>query len=1029
MTQSPKSRSMKFGAVPADGGKTRVFISYSRKDSNFATWLRSRLDAGGVEVFRDIEDTLAGEEWWRRLQGLISQADTIIFVLSPNSVASAVCRDEVAYALKLSKRVFPVVIADINWALAPDGLIKLHGLLFNEAEDREAVLKRLVEALETDIVWIREHTRLGELAQHWDRDERLPADLLWGRALEDAERWLTERPKTARSPTNLHQEYIRASRTAARRRLRVVVFGLIALVVLTSALGAAAYLQMRAAQANERKAELERSRVLTEFANENRRDGDSNTAALLSAAALPDQKEGLARPYYLPAEFSLRGSLREQREHLVVGGARYISRAAVFSPDEKLILTAVNDGVTRIWDAATGQLKAKLIGEKRIGARTVGYNPDHKHILIGDDGGNARIFDATSGALLKVFHASDQGLRVTVFDLRGRLILTSGLDDYAVLWDGETYERKFTLIGHKGIVGSAAFSRDGSRVVTASSDKTARVWDTATGREVSILQGHNDKVEMAVFSPDGHWVLTASDDKTVWIWDTETGRPLNVLSGHEARVLFADFSPDGRHVITASADKTARIWELQQDTAEGKTFKTLLGHTNVVHLAAFSADAKRVVTISDDLSARVWEVNSGVQIATLRGHQSMMTSAVFSRDGKRILTASEDGSARVWDVEPIPWIARLEHKAAVVSGSFSMDGRFLLTASEDHTARIWNALDGVPVSTLDGHAAGVTLAAFSPKGTEVVTASHNEKVRIWSTATGKEVRRLDITGDATSIVYSADGRRILIASDKGEATLWDSETGVRIGEFKADGAKVFSAKFGPNELQIITCSANRTARLWDSERGKLVAVLSGHTGECRNAEFSSDGSLILTAGDVTARLWDGATGQPIKVINMGAAVSSAVFDAEGRRMLVVSAGKPFLHIWDITSGKAIELRGHDNPVTKASFSPDGRQVVSVSNDGSLRLWASESGGVLEELRAHESQVLDVSFSPDGEHIVTASRDQTARLWATFGSTQGLLEFAKSRLPRCLTDEQRNSRFGLGDREPTWCADKWPKMQD
>ena len=202
----------------ATEGKTRVFVSYSRKDADFAIWLQRGLAERGIVVFRDIEDTLPGEEWWRRLQELIGRADTVVFVLSPNSVDFAVCRDEVAYAQTLNKRVFPAVIADIKWASVPDGLAKIHSVFFNEIAGREAALDQLVEALETDIEWIREHTRLGELAHHWDAHGRPAADLLRRRALDEAERWLTQRPNSARSPTNLHQEYIQASRAAARRR-------------------------------------------------------------------------------------------------------------------------------------------------------------------------------------------------------------------------------------------------------------------------------------------------------------------------------------------------------------------------------------------------------------------------------------------------------------------------------------------------------------------------------------------------------------------------------------------------------------------------------------------------------------------------------------------------------------------------------------------------------------------------------------------------------------------------------------------
>src|SRR5262249_53531676 len=35
---------------------------------------------------------------------------------------------------------------------------------------------------------------------------------------------------------------------------------------------------------------------------------------------------------------------------------------------------------------------------------------------------------------------------------------------------------RFALVGHDGIVNSAAFSPDGSRIVTASNDSTARIW-------------------------------------------------------------------------------------------------------------------------------------------------------------------------------------------------------------------------------------------------------------------------------------------------------------------------------------------------------------------------------------------------------------------------------------------------------------------------------------------------------------------------------------------------------------------------
>ena len=60
----------------------------------------------------------------------------------------------------------------------------------------------------------------------------------------------------------------------------------------------------------------------------------------------------------------------------------------------------------------------------------------------------------------------------------------------ARVWDAATRKTIAVLSGHEGLVGSAAFSPDGSRVVTASDDKTARVWDAATGSAIAVLSGH-----------------------------------------------------------------------------------------------------------------------------------------------------------------------------------------------------------------------------------------------------------------------------------------------------------------------------------------------------------------------------------------------------------------------------------------------------------------------------------------------------------------------------------------------------------
>jgi hypothetical protein len=57
----------------------------------------------------DRTEIYAFEEWWKRIEALIARADTVVFVLSPDAVASDVALREVSFAASLNKRFAPIV--------------------------------------------------------------------------------------------------------------------------------------------------------------------------------------------------------------------------------------------------------------------------------------------------------------------------------------------------------------------------------------------------------------------------------------------------------------------------------------------------------------------------------------------------------------------------------------------------------------------------------------------------------------------------------------------------------------------------------------------------------------------------------------------------------------------------------------------------------------------------------------------------------------------------------------------------------
>ncbi|MGZ8484693.1 MAG: toll/interleukin-1 receptor domain-containing protein [Candidatus Binatia bacterium] len=209
---------------PLKDQKLKVFISYSRADLSFADELVAGLAYDGrYEVTIDRHSIIEGEDWRLRLGALIADADTVVFILSPASAKSDICAWEVDEAHRLSKRILPVLAAPVGAISVPKKLSALNYVRFDSFDDGRprsfmAGLNALVRALNTDVAWLREHTRYLALARSWDEAGRTANRLLSGSDISTAKGWTAERPKDAPHPTELHLDFIRASEEAEAAR-------------------------------------------------------------------------------------------------------------------------------------------------------------------------------------------------------------------------------------------------------------------------------------------------------------------------------------------------------------------------------------------------------------------------------------------------------------------------------------------------------------------------------------------------------------------------------------------------------------------------------------------------------------------------------------------------------------------------------------------------------------------------------------------------------------------------------------------
>jgi hypothetical protein len=139
-------------------------------------------------------------DWWREIEKGIEEADIFLFLLSPDSIQSDVCKKEIGHAVKNGKRLIPVVIRDVQAGEVPSELRPLNWIFLREIDDFNTSFGNLITAIKTDYAWVQVHRQLQVKALEWERHNHEISFLLRGKELQDAELQLATNASKERIP-------------------------------------------------------------------------------------------------------------------------------------------------------------------------------------------------------------------------------------------------------------------------------------------------------------------------------------------------------------------------------------------------------------------------------------------------------------------------------------------------------------------------------------------------------------------------------------------------------------------------------------------------------------------------------------------------------------------------------------------------------------------------------------------------------------------------------------------------------------
>ncbi len=958
-----------------------VFLSYSRKDGGFVARLCQALKDLGKSVWRDKDDIPAAAPWRAEIAAGIEASNAVVFIISPNSAVSEECRKECSYALEHNKRLVPLVHVDSPREALLAAVGELNWIFCRETDDFALCLQSLIKALDTDLSWVRAHTRLLVRAGEWEKTGRNDSFLLRGADLEEAEGWLKSAGQSKeRNPTPLQTEYIISGRKAAIRRQRqllgAVSFGLIVAIFLA----ALAWFQRKQAVY---EAKVAASR---ELASNSGHVSDEQLRMLLAV-------EAVERMPTVEAQEALRASLPALPIPLSAGHTEPIG-ALTFSPDGAKLATG-SERMVKVWNALTGDELISL---------PTATNSSGTFLKV--------ISLAFSGNSLRLAGANRES--VTVWDLPSRhQLLSVGLH-------------------HGGEVQSFALSADGKRL-GFSGPSEARLLEVKSGKVLWDWTSPDDAPGVhPMFSQNGQWLAIASNT-TVHLWNTAPLREILVSSDRPDAIQSILFSPDSER-FAALGESIMEVWEVASKTK----LRSVPRKAGDVQFAAFSPDGRSLADLTGNLTNHyghsvrsgqtyygpqtivVWESTLGRQLAVLPTQSNNITYLAFHPKTNWVVTASETG-VQMWDTATGHLLRTLDGRRVF---AFSMDGMRMASPDDGNGATVWDAVSGEVRFTLDGQDKNELRAvAFSPDRQRIATASAKGRVRVWSTSSGKS--QFDVrsgqSGFPDAIAFSRDGTRIVMAGTDGLVTVLDALSGRALMNLSNHHQRILCLAFSPDGKKLAAGVYHGSVQMWDTTVASEPYIFAG-MDSVFGVAFSPNGDRLAGIGLGAGKVWDVSSGQ--KAVELSAVQQrhgGAVFSPDGKQIATES------QVWDANSGEELfkERKGqwsiHADSrtdlalvgIVRVTFSSDGRLLATGKSQG-VTVWDGSSGAETMTLPCPSGKVCGLAFTPDAKHLLIVSDD-----WHVFAhpvNLESLMALAKTRITRGLSrDEEEKYLHRMGAR--------------
>ncbi|MEM7476364.1 MAG: serine/threonine-protein kinase [Planctomycetota bacterium] len=675
---------------------------------------------------------------------------------------------------------------------------------------------------------------------------------------------------------------------------------------------------------------------------------------------LPSSDGVIARVYSIEGD---AGNLTLSPQEATPGSA---VMAAIFSKDERFVMTWSDDGHISVFNAEDGSsLKEFDVNVQIPSTLEAAFSQDSKWMLVRSDRGTV-LCSLSDWNKPLLFNSSSQSSFVglsheVAFVSRQKATLYSP--------DFGQVTQEIALPSYVDRIDPIGVSR---RAIVSGREK-AFIVDFGRGEVAAELLGHKGHL-IDIARPDyADAIASVAWDQTLRFWDEQSDR-----QRREVNVQFARSSPP---VVGYSPDgKLAVMGSVQQDVTRFFTpskpdfYKTVKGRLQVVlEDGSFLTSAQGLLQY---FKPSAMQPDASVQI-----HESIYE--VEEVAGVGVIVKTSSGNVFAWDLKK-PLATKLNQpgsymQAAVLVGSSqvvaAVGGELkLLDLQGGESESIYSELQSRPIDL-----------AVSPNLSHVALLSADQKLRLWNLETLEFEGEVAVSSQSNDLAFANQGESILVyRSGLGKSVLVVDKTTRRItAQIELPTIRNLEVTQDGSACLIATRDGVYS---WDLQAAEAELL---HPCDCLYATTMNGEEITLVKRQANkgstqsgSSLWqriDQVSGEVLaekELLGQGIETRYIVKSD----VVLVSERSRGVEVAELDSLRLKQsIWGQDADLVLADFSSDGSKVITVSQLG--RIMVSQRNADANTIVGNLGAVSDACLTPDRTALVVADQKGGLEEWS------------------------------------------------